>query len=84
MVPDTHAHEEIETARNLPDAANAGQSLMGYAAINGLGDQDEIARLAYQYFREREDQGVGGTADADWFRAEKEVRRLQDSLQSHR
>ena len=66
----------------MPDAANAGQSLMGYAAINGLGlgDQDEIARLAYQYFQERQDQGTDGDADGDWFRAEEEVRRTRNSL----
>ena len=80
MVEDPHAHDLIDTARNMPDAANAGQSLMGYAAINGLGDQDEIARLAYRYFRERQDQGTEGDADDDWFRAEAEVRRTRTAL----
>jgi hypothetical protein len=80
MVEDPRAHNDISTARNMPDAANAGQSLMGYAAINGLGDQDEIARLAYDYFREREEQGREGSADDDWFRAESEVRRTRDAL----
>ena len=75
MVEDTGAHKEIETARDMPEAASAGQSLMGYAAINGLGDQDEIARLAYSYFREREERGTEGSADSDWFRAEDEFRR---------
>jgi hypothetical protein len=80
MIEDPHAHESISTARNMPDAANAGQSLMGYAAINGLGDQDEIARLAYCYFCERQDQGMEGDADGDWFRAEAEVRRTRNAL----
>jgi hypothetical protein len=80
MVEDAHAHESIETARSLPDAASAGQSLLGYAAINGLGDQDEIACLAYCYFRERQDQGTEGDADGDWFRAEAEVRRTRSAL----
>jgi hypothetical protein len=80
MVEDAHAHRDIQTARNLPDAANVGQSLIGYAAINGLGDQDEIARLAYCYFRDRQDQGINGDADGDWFRAEEEVRRSRNAL----
>lgn len=79
MVEDTRAHEDISTARSMPDAANAGQSLMGYAAINGLGDQDEIARLAYDYFRERQEQGREGSPDDDWFRAESEMQRTRDA-----
>lgn len=75
LVQDPSAHKEISTARNLPDAANAGQSLMGYAAVSGLGDQDDIARLAYEYFQDRQEQGREGSADDDWFRAEQEVRR---------
>jgi hypothetical protein len=69
------AHKGIETARNLPDAANSEQSLEGYAAINGLDEHDEIARRAYQLFEERGDQQ--GDADGDWFRAEEEVRRSE-------
>jgi hypothetical protein len=75
MVEDPKAHPEIQTARGLADAANAEQSMQGYAAVNGLGGDDEIARLAYRYFLEREQSGVEGTADGDWFRAEAEVRR---------
>jgi hypothetical protein len=75
MVEDPHAHQGIRTARGLADAANAEQSLQGYAAVNGLGEDDEIARLAYEFFREREQSGAEGTADDDWFRAEAEVRR---------
>src|SRR5688500_14812422 len=33
---------------------------------------EEIAKLAYKYWLERE--GVGGTPEEDWFRAEKSVR----------
>ena len=75
MVQDPRAHTEIETSRNLPDSANAGQSLQGYAAVNGLDGDDEIARLAYEFFREREQSGEPGSADADWFKAEEQVRR---------
>jgi hypothetical protein len=67
------AHKGIGTARNLSDAANAEQSIQGYASVNGLDEQTEIARLAYKLFEERGDQE--GDADGDWFRAEEEVRR---------
>jgi hypothetical protein len=67
------AHKGIETARNLPDAANSEQSIQGYAAINGLDEREEIARRAYQLFEQRGSKE--GDADGDWFRAEEEVRR---------
>lgn len=84
QVEDKHSHEEIHTARNMADAANAGQSLQGYASINGLNETTEIAgvhrkseitELAHRYFQEREESGLPGSADGDWFRAEEEVRR---------
>lgn len=77
LVEDPHAHEEIETARNLPDAANSSQSLEGYAAVNALSEDDEIARLAHKYFLQRQKEGGTGSADDDWFRAEQEVRRTR-------
>lgn len=73
MVEDRSAHRDIETARNLPDAANARQSLEGYAAINSAPDS-EIAQLAYELYQQRGGDGPGD-ADGDWFRAEQEVRR---------
>jgi len=73
LVENPSAHEDIATARNLPDAANAEQSIQGYAAINGLDEQSEVARIAYKLFQER--AGENGDADGDWFRAEQEVRR---------
>ena len=69
------------TARNMPDAANADQSLEGYAAINATGDAD-IARRAYELYEERSRNGDEGNADADWFRAENEVRRTRDGRNS--
>jgi hypothetical protein len=66
------AHADIETARNLPDAANAQQSLEGYAAINADPDS-EIAQVAFALFQQRGEET--GDADGDWFRAEQEVRR---------
>src|SRR5690242_13967965 len=57
QVQDPHAHPDIDTARNLPDAADAEQSLEGYASVNGLSDQSEIARVAYRLYLEREREG---------------------------
>lgn len=75
LVETPHAHDGIRTARNLSDAANSGQSLQGYAAVNGLTDDSDIARRAYELFEERQQVGEEGSADGDWFRAEEEVRR---------
>ncbi len=75
QVESPHAHNGIATARNMPDAANAEQSLEGYAAINGLSDDSAIARRAHELFLERERQGIPGSADGDWFRAEEEILR---------
>jgi hypothetical protein len=72
LVQDPSAHENIKTARNLPDAANAEQSLEGYAAINSEPDS-EIAQIAFELYKQRGDGA--GDADGDWFRAEQEVRR---------
>lgn len=74
MVEDRTAHPSLETARSLPEMASAGQSMQGYAAMNEAAD-DEISRLAYQYYLERQSSGSDGSADGDWFRAESEVRR---------
>jgi len=40
------AETERHAARSLQEAANSDNSLEGYAAINGLGEKDEIARKA--------------------------------------
>lgn len=79
QVEDPGAHPEIGTARNLPDAANSSQSLQGYAAINGLLEDSEVAALAYEFFDKRQRDGGEGSADGDWFRAEQEVRRQRQS-----
>ena len=72
QVEDPSSHPDIKTARNLPDAANAQQSLQGYAAVN-VDDHAEISRTAYELYQNR--GGEHGDADSDWFRAEEEVRR---------
>lgn len=74
MVEDPNAHPDIETATSLSGAAAAGQSLLGYAAVNGMGDQDEIARLAFEYYQRRQQNGENGDANDDWYRAEAEIR----------
>ncbi len=78
MVEDPHAHPDTRTARNMPDAANSDASLIGYAGINDT--DDEVARLAYEYYRQRQETGAEGSADDDWFRAEHEVRQRRPHL----
>ena len=70
---------ETPSARNMPDAANADQSIQGYAAVNGLNGDSEVARRAYELYLQRQENGAEGNADGDWFRAEREVRRTRDS-----
>jgi len=79
QVQDPRAHQDVRTARNLPDAADSQHSLEGYAAINGLSDNSEIARVAYRLFEERQNEAREGSADDDWFRAEAEVLRGRES-----
>ncbi|MBC7926545.1 MAG: hypothetical protein H7039_12890 [Bryobacteraceae bacterium] len=77
---DPHAHEEIRTARSLADATNAGQSLQGYAAMNDLTEDSEIASLAHGFFLQRKGTGKHGSAEDDWFRAEQQLRDRQNAL----
>ena len=82
------APEKQDSAHTLEDAANSKNTLQGYAAINDVdedseiaqeaaqedpGDREEIAQLAYQYYLER--GGEHGSDEEDWYRAEAEVRR---------
>jgi hypothetical protein len=62
----------MRSARSLQEAASAGNSLQGYAAVNDPTEHEEIARLAYSYYLERGSDG--GSAEEDWLRAEREVR----------
>jgi hypothetical protein len=68
-------HAGAPTARNMPDAADESTS---YAAVNGLGEGDDVARRAYELFLQRQSTGEEGTADDDWYRAENEVRRARN------
>ena len=70
---------ETRPARNMPDAANADESIQGYAAVNGLDGDSEVAQRAYELYLQRQESGEEGSADGDWFRAEMEVRRTRDS-----
>jgi hypothetical protein len=80
MVQDPHAHRDVRTARNMVDSANSDQSIQGYAAVNGLNENDEVARMAYKLYQERTASSQEGSADDDWFRAEREVRRNRSGL----
>ena len=62
----------MPSAQSLQDAANADNSLQGYAAVNDPAEHEEIARLAYSYYLER--GASDGSAEEDWMRAEREVR----------
>ena len=70
---------DTRSARNMPDAANANASLQGYAAVNGLNGDSDVARRAYELYLQRQETGEEGSAEDDWFRAENEVRRTRDS-----
>jgi hypothetical protein len=72
-----HHHGGPHTARSLPDAANADNQIEGYAAVNGLNEKDETARIAAEFAQHRDE---GQPNDDDWFRAEAEVRRRRDGL----
>jgi hypothetical protein len=74
-LPDKKKVRAATTARSMPDAANTGNSLEGYAAVNALDENDEIACRAHDLYLERQHSGQEGTAEDDWFRAEQEVRR---------
>ena len=67
------------SASNMPDAANADASLQGYASVNGLNGDSDVAHRAYELYLQRQETGEEGSAEGDWFRAEAEVRRTRDS-----
>jgi hypothetical protein len=66
-------------ARDLPAAANSENSLEGYAAVSGLDEQDEIARLAYAFYEQRTKEAGEGSAGDDWLRAEQEIQRRRST-----
>lgn len=87
LPPAAPEHEELPPAHSLSDAANSGNTLQGYAAMNDpegkseiahyamehpRDEQREIAHLAYRFYLERE--GRDGSAEEDWFRAEQQIR----------
>lgn len=80
-------HDELPSAHSLSDAANSGNTLLGYAAMNDpegeselahyamehpRDDHHEISKLAYQFYLER--NGAEGSAEEDWHRAEQQIR----------
>ncbi len=81
-------HHDLPEAHSLGDAVNSENTLQGYAAMNAVPpdseiareaasekpvDQQEIARLAYQYWEERGREH--GSHEDDWHKAEKKLRR---------
>jgi hypothetical protein len=81
--------ERLPAAHSLREAADTDNTLEGYAAMNAVDPNSDIAhaaeeypvdlhqqisRLAYQLWEER--RGEGGSADEDWFQAEKRVKAL--------
>ena len=50
-----------EAARTLEDAANSHNSLEGYAAINGLHGDDDMARIADEMAEDESDDQREGT-----------------------
>ncbi len=80
-------HAVREPAHSLDEAANSGNTLQGYAAMNDVpknseisreaasetsDDHEAISRLAYQYHLER--GGHHGSHEEDWHRAEQVIR----------
>lgn len=65
--------DNMEPATSQQNAANSDNSAMGYAASPQ--DREEIARLAYEYYKQRQDVGAEGSPEGDWYRAENDVRR---------
>jgi hypothetical protein len=85
---EAHPHGQLPPAQSLEDAANSENTLQGYAAINDVDedteiakeaaiehpeDREEIARLAHQYYLER--GGEHGSHEEDWYRAEEVIRK---------
>ena len=72
--------KRMPEARSLEDAANSDNSLEGYVAINHSPgphgetspDDERIAQLAYLFYIDR--NGGPGSAEEDWYRAEREIR----------
>ena len=61
--------QELPPADSLAEAADTGDSVEAYAAIN---NREEIAKLAYKYYEERGYKH--GYHHEDWQRAEQEIR----------
>ena len=78
--------QRMPTAHSLEEAARADNSLQGYAAVNsGSGphhdrdphEHEQIAQLAYELYLQR--NGQHGSAEEDWHRAEREIRRRREA-----
>ena len=67
-----HDKKKMRTAHSLEEAANADNSLEGYAAMNANG-HDEIAKIAYELYEQRGREH--GHHEEDWHHAEREYQR---------
>ena len=63
QVEDPHSHEDIQTARSLPEMANAENSLAGYAAMNAVPEDSDIAKKAQEMGAERAEPAEAGARD---------------------
>lgn len=71
--------QPAENANATPEEVEAALARAAPILHNSPIITQEVAKLAYQCWRERE--GVGGSPEEDWFRAEKIVRnRLNAAL----
>ena len=64
-----------EPRQSASEHTNAPEKSTGTMDPRNMGDdpeQQEIAQLAYSYWEARE--GINGSAEEDWFRAEAELR----------
>ena len=64
--------QPAENANATPEEVEASRARAVPILHNSSVITTEIEKLAYHYWRERE--GVGGSPEEDWFRAEKIVR----------
>ena len=79
-MPTRETEQRKKPAASLQEAAQSGNSIEGYVAMNYSPDHEEIATIAYQFYLER--AGQCGSPEEDWYRAEEEVRRRREQSES--
>jgi hypothetical protein len=71
---------QAKTKRRVSEArhrapARSAKAAAGSASADLTPDREEVVRLAHSYWEARGYQG--GSAEEDWFRAERELRAIQ-------